>query len=281
MKPPFAYYGGKIGLAGRIVDLLPPHRVYIEPFAGSLAVLFAKVPTGHEIVNDLDGALVTFWRVLRDRPADLARVCALTPHARAEFDAADLDAVVDDLELARRFWVRVNQSFVKTSGRRTGWTVTTSRSQSVPGTILGRVGRFAAAAERLAGVSVEQCDAAELVARLATPDAVIYADPPYVHSTRRRESVGSGGDYRHEMTDTDHRRLAEVLRSTPATVVLSGYPSGLYDHLYADWWHRDFAVTAHSSNAVAAGRTGRVERVWSNRDLDNGRLPFESLGGVS
>lgn len=274
MRPPFAYYGGKIGMARRIVSLLPEHRVYIEPFAGSLAVLFAKAAATHEIVNDLDDALVTFFRVLRERPAELEAVCALTPHARAEYDGADLAAPVDELEAARRFWVRVNQSFAKTAGTRTGWTITTSRSQSVPGTILGRLRRFAPAAERLARVSIEHCDAADLIDRLATPDTVIYADPPYVHATRRREGAGKGDDYRHEMTDEDHQRLADALHATQATVVLSGYPGDLYDELYADWHTTDFAVTAHSSNATAATRSSRVERIWSNCDLGTGRLPW-------
>jgi DNA adenine methylase len=91
--PPFAYYGGKTTLAGRIADLLPEHRHYVEPFAGSLAVLLAKPPSPMETVNDLDGNLMTFWRVLREQPDDLARVCALTPHSRAEHQAAyDLEA---------------------------------------------------------------------------------------------------------------------------------------------------------------------------------------------
>lgn len=89
MRPPFTYYGGKIGLAERIVDLMPRHRVYVEPFAGSLAVLFAKPPCVHEIVNDLDGAIVNFWRVLRDKREQLEHACALTPYARAEWLSCD------------------------------------------------------------------------------------------------------------------------------------------------------------------------------------------------
>src|SRR6266508_3832721 len=72
--PPFAYYGGKTSLAERIADLLPAHRHYVEPFAGSLAVLLAKPPAPFETVNDLDQHLMTFWRVLRDRGDDPA-VC--------------------------------------------------------------------------------------------------------------------------------------------------------------------------------------------------------------
>src|SRR5699024_6772243 len=120
VKPPFAYYGGKTTLAPQIAALLPTHDHYVEPFAGSLAVLLAKTPSRAETVNDLDGDLMTFWRVLRDRPTEFERVCALTPHSRAELVvAADLD-VEDDLERARRVFVRLTQSRSH-SMKQTGW----------------------------------------------------------------------------------------------------------------------------------------------------------------
>jgi DNA adenine methylase len=279
VNPPFAYYGGKTGMAPRIVDLMPEHRVYIEPFAGSLAVLFAKPPSTHEIVNDLDNSVVTFFRVLREHYEDLERVCALTPHARSEYAVADLSSELDDLERARRFWVRVNQSFGKTAGRQTGWSVTTARTQSVPMSVLNRIGRFAAVADRLARVSIECCDAAGLVARLATADTLIYADPPYLAETRRGRDRRRPKDYGHDMGHVDeHRVLAEVLRSTAATVILSGYPSPLYEELYGDWWSIEVPVTVHSSNAARTARGARVERLWSNRDLDG--LSLFGLSGL-
>lgn len=266
-KQPFAYYGGKAGMAPLIASLLPPHRVYMEPFAGSLAVLFAKPPSRFEIVNDVDRNVVTFFRVLREQPDELERVCALTPHARDEYVAADLCGEdLDDLERARRFWVRVNQSFAKTAGRQTGWSITTGRTQSVPAGILSRLGRFAAAADRLAGVSIENCDAAALIDRLATDDTVIYADPPYLAETRRGRDRQRPADYLHDAGEPDdHRRIAAALTSTPATVVLSGYPSPLYDELYDGWWTMDIPVTVHSSNSATTARGARVERIWMNR----------------
>jgi DNA adenine methylase len=274
VKPPFAYYGGKIGLARRIVDLLPPHRTYIEPFFGSGAVLFAKPPALCEIVNDVDHDVVTFFRVLRDRTDELIDLCALTPHARLEYESADLDETeLDDLERARRFWVRVNQSFAKTAGRRTGWSITTARNQSVPGSILGRIARFAACAERLMHCSIECCDAADLIDRLATAETVVYADPPYLGETRRGWDRQRPADYAHDMGDeARHRRLAEVLHATPAAVLLSGYHSPLYEDLYADWPRIEVPVLVHSSNAVTADRGERTEVIWSNRPLNDGRL---------
>lgn len=88
LTPPIGYFGSKVKVAPRIVDLLPPHRGYVEPYAGSPSVLLAKMPAPFEVVNDIDQDLVTFWRVLRDQPEDLTRVCSLTPHSRVECAAA-------------------------------------------------------------------------------------------------------------------------------------------------------------------------------------------------
>jgi DNA adenine methylase len=275
MRPPFAYFGGKAGSAETIVTMIPPHRVYMEPFFGSGAVFFAKPPSRFEIINDLDDSVVTFFRVLRAMPEALEEVCTLTPHARTEFERADLAAELDDLERARRFWVRINQSFAKTHSDRTGWSITTARTQSVPASIRGRIGRFAVVAERLMDTTIECCDAADLIDRLATGDTVIYADPPYVRSVRRRGvQAGNGNDYRQDMTDDDHRRLAEALRATPAFVILSGYPSPLYEDLYHGWCRIDRAVTAFSSNSRTNARTGRVESIWTNRPVPQLAMDF-------
>lgn len=262
----FAYYGGKAGMAQRIVDLMPEHRVYMEPFFGSGAVFFAKQRARFEVLNDIDRNVTTFFRVLRDDLDELERVCSLTPHARAEYVDADLDVEdLDDVERARRFWVRVNQSFAKTAGRRTGWSITTARTQSVPASILGRIGRFGAAAERLMHASIECCDAASLIDRLATADTVIYADPPYLASTRRGRERQRPADYLHDMGGTDdHEDLARALHATPAKVILSGYPSPLYEDLYADWHRIEIPVRVHSSNAVTVERGQRTEVLWLN-----------------
>ncbi|MDI9627068.1 MAG: DNA adenine methylase [Acidobacteriota bacterium] len=110
LTPPMPYSGGKQRVAKQIVDLFPPHAGYIEPFAGALSVLLAKTPSELEVVNDLDGDIVAFWRVLRDQPEELERVCALTPHSRLETVLAGDREGVSDLERARRAWVALTQT---------------------------------------------------------------------------------------------------------------------------------------------------------------------------
>lgn len=118
-------------------------------------------------------------------------------------------------------------------------------------------------------VVIECCDAADLVTRLATSDTAIYVDPPYSGEGRSgSRKTGGYADYRKDMSDPEsHERLAEVLHATRAAVILSGYPSPLYEDLYGDWPHLDVAVMVHSSNAVTVERAQRTERLWSNRPL--------------
>ncbi len=263
--PPFAYFGGKTNLAQKIVDLLPAHRHYVEPFAGSLAVLLAKPRVDMETVNDLDGDLMTFWRVLRDRPHDLALHMALTPHSRAEHQAAYDLAVEDDLERARRVWVLLSQG---RHGRltSTGWSYVAKPSIGISKAdyLTAYTQRVPACARRLQGVSLECRDAHEVIRDYGQHDEVLlYCDPPYLGSTR-------SANYRHEMTsDADHERLAESLHQCRAAVVLSGYHSPLYDRLY-DSWHR-IEMSAWTGNGIREGRTVvdglRTEVLWSNRPL--------------
>jgi DNA adenine methylase len=261
--PPFAYFGGKTTLASRIVELLPAHGHYVEPYAGSLAVLLAKPRSAMETVNDLDGYLMTFWRVLRDRTEELVRVCTLTPHARGEHAIArqlDNHEDLDELEIARRVWVGLTQGRSGTL-RHTGWRYFRDRAGSsigMPGYLVGYIDRIVADAERLAGVSLECRPALEIIEKYGQhTDTLIYADPPYLASTR-----GWGNNYRVEMQQPDqHRELAEALRACHGPVVLSGYASPLYDdELFPDW-HR-VEMKAFTGNGTTGSRT---EVLWSNR----------------
>ena len=279
MKPPFAYYGGKTTMADQIVDLLPEHSHYVEPFAGSLAVLLAKPRSEMETVNDLDGDLMTFWRVLRDRPEDLMRVAALTPHSRAEHRAAyDLEASSDDLERARRVWVLLTQGRGGTL-RRTGWRFyrdPAGSTYSFPEYLGAYVERMRVAAERLGGVSLEARDALEVIADYGKhPNVLLYVDPPYLASAR------NSTNYRHEMaSDEQHAALLDAVTDCEATVVLSGYDSHLY-RLKLDNWCR-LEVKAWTGNGIRDGATktdgNRTEILWSNRPIGEADL---FSGGVA
>lgn len=276
MKPPFPYYGGKMTIASRIAAALPTHDHYVEAYAGSLAVLLAKTPAKMETVNDLDRAIVTLWRVLRDQPDDLIRACALTPHSRAEHaDAVHPDERnredLSDLETARRVWVRLTQG---RSGAMapTGWRYyqnPAGSSTSFPRYMAGYVDRMPPAAQRIAAVSLECRPAVEMVEVYGQHAGVlIYADPPYPYSTRT-----GGSHYRHEMgTEKQHRELAEALHGAVASVVLSGYDCPLYDELYAGWERLE--ISAFTGNGGTRKTGSRTEVLWSNRAMTQ-QMQFE------
>ena len=249
MKPPFPYFGGKQRAATKIIEALPPHELYVEPFAGSLSVLLAKSPVKREVVNDLDGDLVTFWRVLRDRPEELAVACELTPHSRAEQRLKVADSV-DDVERARLVWLKLTQGRAGTL-LSTGWKQSLNSSASMPRYLQGYRERLLPAAERIRNVSLECLPALDVIALYDRPEAVLYVDPPYLSSTRNSKG------YAEEMgARADHVELLDVLKSARSRVALSGYSSPLYERELDNWTRREWAATS--------GEGARVEILWMN-----------------
>lgn len=257
VMPPFSYYGGKTTLGPQIAALLPKHRHYIEPFAGSLAVLLAKPPSDSETVNDIDGDIVTFWRVLRDHPEELERVAMLTPHSRTEHELAWTPAPTDDIERARRVWVRLTQCRSH-SMRKSGWWYRKEPAGHSPAAyVKSYAARLLPCAQRLANVTLESRDAVLLIQEYGSEkSACIYADPPYVGTTRAT-------NYGVEMTKSaDHEAFASACHDAKASVVVSGYDSALYRDLF-DKWHR-YELRGPTT---LSGDTDRVEVLWSNTPL--------------
>ena len=220
MRTPLTYYGGKQLLARQIVPLMPTHRVYLEPFAGGAAVLFAKERAERETLNDLDGTVMRFWRALRERPDELAAAVAATPYGRVEWQES-ADECDDDVEAARRLLVNVDQSF---SRSRQSWSVPCigdGRGRWQPGTWANLPPKLLAATERLTGVALENRNALELIPRWDRADALIYCDPPYAGPLRTEPSKG----YREDDPGDLWPRLVDVLLEVRhAAVILSGYP---------------------------------------------------------
>lgn len=268
-RPVLRYHGGKWRLAPWILTFFPAHRMYVEPFGGGGSVLMRKARVYAEVYNDLDSEVVNVFRVLRDFAAaqELETKLRLTPFARDEFEDAYGESA-DDVEKARRTIVKAfmgfgSASIHNTSGFRThassrpptGFRSNSNRSGTTPGhdwaNYPEQIKHFCA---RLSGVVIENRDASALIAQHDNEEALFYVDPPYPMGTRSDH----GKDYMHEMTDDDHRALAEVLRSVKGAVVLSGYPCDLYDvDLYPDW-------ARHTRAHLADGAAKRTEVVWLN-----------------
>lgn len=264
--PVLRYVGAKWMLADWIISNFPPHRAYIEPFAGSCAVFLRKPPSSVEVLNDLNCEIVNFLRVLRSRPEELVAQIALTPWSVEEYRLSYKPSD-DPLEAARRFYTRCWQSFSGTSGTPSGWR---NRRYSVGRASLPkefqRLDGLWGAAIALTDAVIENKPALEVIQYYDAPDVLFYVDPPYVKRTR---SGGGHTRYAHEMSDQDHRDLADVLRECRGMVLLSGYDSELYRELYPDW-------QTVSKTATTNGNSVATEYLWLSPNASDASLPLFS-----
>lgn len=258
----FGWYGGKFSHLDWLLPLLPRGHHYCEPFAGSAAVLLNREPAPVETYNDIDGDVVNFFRVLRDRPEDLKRGIALTPFSREEFHRAinGSTARITDLERARRFYIRARQARTglaqtATLGRWANCKNTSRAGMSgVVSRWLGGVEALDEIAERLLRVQIENRPAVDLIKLYDSPETFFYCDPPYLHETR-----GDSSAYGYEMDKVGHEELAAVLRKVKGKAAISGYRCAAMDKLFKGWERFDAPVKqCHSI------KKPRQECLWMN-----------------
>ncbi|RKJ46544.1 DNA adenine methylase [bacterium 1XD8-76] len=230
------YPGSKWAIANWIIGFFPEHHSYLEPFFGSGAVLFNKPRSNIETVNDLDGNVVNLFEWIRKDPERLAHEIYYTPYARQVYEDVFASVPEDSLQRAVNFYIRLNMGHgFRTNGEKVGWKMD----------IQGRERAYALkdwcnlpekimqAAERLRGVQIENRPAVELIQKFNFRNVLIYADPPYVLSTRH------GKQYKCEMDDADHNDLIDVLLDHKGPVILSGYDNDLYNDRLKSWQRKE------------------------------------------
>lgn len=266
------YHGGKWELAPWIISHFPAHRIYCEPFGGSASVLMRKPRSYAEVYNDIDGEISNLFRMLREQPEELARLCTMTPFAREDFGAAWDAGECSPMERARRTLVRSHMGFAGVAMfRKTGFRAFSINSGSHAAKQWALFPEhLACMGERLRGVVIENRDACDVMAQQDTPDTLHYVDPPYMQETRDK-----GDDYRHEMNDDDHAKLAVVLRGLRGKVCVSGYPCAAYEGHFNGWRRVERHAEAEKSRP-------RIEVLWMNytapqTDLfDSGVFQFQT-----
>ncbi|MDR0487550.1 MAG: DNA adenine methylase [Treponema sp.] len=238
-RPILRYHGSKWRIAPWIISYIPKHKIYVELFGGGGAVLLQKPRSYSELYNDLDGEIANVFRVARDNGNELMEKLMLTPYSREEYITA-YESTGDPVEWARRTILRSYMGFAtngstkghgKNTYPNTGFRGHRKDSGATP------AHEWASYPEclshitgRLKGVVIENRNALEIIPRYDNEKTVFYADPPYLPSVR-----DYGTDYRHEMSETDHIKLAEQLNLVKGSVLVSGYQSDLYNDLYKGW----------------------------------------------
>lgn len=251
MKAVLKYPGSKWRISEWIISHFPEHKVYCEPFFGSGAVFFNKRPSCIETINDIDGNIVNLFKVCRDNPEELALLIEFTPFAREEF--VDCYEMSDDpIEQARRTLVRFHQSFGTSNNSKKSWRNVQTYGGPRTATMWNYLPeRIVEVCERLKEAQIENTDAIDLIRRYNDKNTLIYCDPPYLQSLRKKNM------YAHETSDEYHIKLLEVLKESKSKIVLSGYDNQMYNEALAEWNVDEKKTTAQMG-------LQRVEKMWMN-----------------
>lgn len=264
------WFGSKRNLAPKIVEILGPHRVYWEPFCGSMAVLMIKPVCVMETVNDLNADLINLAKIISDpglgaklyRQLRRTFMCeqlyneAADRHKErgyyAEIEKPDLDRAYDYFVCS---WIGRN-GVIGTQSYNQGFCVRyTSKGGHAAKRWQSAIGSISAWRRRLSNVIILQRDAFELLEKIEDrKGTVIYIDPPYIEK---------GAKYIHDFEPDEHERLAGLLRRFNKTrIVVSYYDHEKLNELYPGWRRYELSVTkAMASQNKRGANTVKAKEV--------------------
>jgi DNA adenine methylase len=254
MKSPLNYFGGKHRLAPKIVAMLPKdHVCYCEPFCGAAWVLFTKEPSRVEVLNDADGELVNFWRVVQNHPQPFLEHFRFAIISRKIFEWENMKRpeTLTDLQRAGRYYYLQRLGF---GGRAAGRSFGTGATQPA-NLVLSTVEEVLLQVHwRLERVTIEHLDACECIRRYDRPRTVFYVDPPYYELTQAYAVRFKGDDY---------RRLQETLRAVKGRFILS-----INDHPAVRAMYSGFKIgRVHPTYSVTNSRTAIGSREKTRHEL--------------
>jgi len=245
MKTPITYYGGKQALADTIIDMLPAHKIYCEPFFGGGAVFFRKPKSYLEVINDIDDRLINFYHAVQNNFEQLKTLIDSTLNSETMYlhakDIWNERVPAGEVEKAWSVWLITNGSFA--GSMHGGWKWSNGSSGSHTGVyIANKRNSFSKELNnRLNHVQISCRDAIKVIQERDTPDTVFYLDPPYP------------GSYQGHYTGYTHKDLYELLQALAVIkgkFILSNYWSQTlkYHILRHGWNYKKIEITIKTSN---------------------------------
>lgn len=250
-----------------LLNMIPDHKLYTETFLGGGALFWAKEPSPHEVINDVDDDIVNFYRVLQTNFDELYNMVHSTLHSRSTHQAAryvlkketenlketytyflgDSSTISPDVQRAWAFWTQTNMSY--SSKMFGGFAYDRSDDAKTTRAILNKRDLFKQHyKDRLNRVCIECNDAIKVLQSRDCSHAFHYCDPPYFNS-----DCGHYGGY----TEEDFGQLLETLTGLKGKFLLSSYPSGILDEYVkaAGWKQKDFVKSVAVSNKTDKKKT--------------------------
>jgi DNA adenine methylase len=258
-RPALKYMGGKFRLRRWIHQFFPRHLTYLSAFGGGANDFLDKPIARHEIYCDLNSRTHNFFEQLKKRPKELIAAINATCPSRAEVELGWVACPENELEDARRYFIYSLLSYGGGGSRWNSGAGLDLENRFPDGKIKAEY--LWPVHRRMAKVAIWSLSALDAIAANNQRDCLIYADPPYLNSTRGAKTGGdhtlTRNQYAHEMTDDDHEQLLDALNKHAGMAVLSGYPSAFYNERLPSWYQ------VHRSSRDVSGQT-KTECLWIN-----------------
>jgi len=268
----FNYFGGKFTWLDYLYENFPSDFNHlVDVFGGSFCVSLNYKGRVIKTANEINEDITNFFEVLRDNEGELIRLLLLTPCSNLEYQNC-WTPTEDKIERARRFYVRVRQSFFGLGAQRRnkGWHMAKTKVNANGGET---VSKWNNAIEKLYDVAdiirsnfqITNFDFIECIEKVDFDKAFFYCDPPYPKETR-----ASFNDYKFEFSTEKHIELSEKLHGIKGMAMVSSYNSDLYNELYRDWRKVDLPIKKNNirSNDVQ-------EVIWMNYGKEKSRSIIE------
>ena len=198
------WVGGKSLLANQIIGIFPPHKRYIEPFFGGGWVFFKKPIADVNIINDINGDLINLYRVVRDRPQEMARLIHYTPKHEDEFNRllaiyrSDGWSKMDEIQRALIYYFLIKNSF---NGLLSSFSVISTGWMGE-----GVIETMWQVHEKLIRADILNHDWKDVLDRFADKDTLVYLDPPYAVTIKEKDYY-----YQYVMNVEQHKDLRDYL----------------------------------------------------------------------
>lgn len=269
----FNYFGGKFTWLNYLYDHFPMEFNHlVDLFAGSMVVSINYKGRVIKTANELNSDITNFFQVLRDHENELIRLLLLTPCSKLEYDNS-WEPSENKIEQARRFYVRVRQSFFGLGAQRVnkGWHMAKQQVNAHGGETVSRWNNAINNLHEVANIirsdfQITNFDYADCIDKIDFEKAFFYADPPYTKRSRK-----SYNDYKFEFTDLQHEQLSDRLHHISGLAMVSGYDCDLMNDLYNDFYKTKFPI---KKNNIRSSEVQEV--IWTNYNPIKNSLFFFS-----
>lgn len=264
MQPFFPYHGGKQYMATKLVDLIPDHRIYCEPFSGAASLLFAKPrkqvsnQTDYlEVINDNLNLIVIFYEQAKTNTEALFNL--IDSRLYSEYWHSIGKKIIKNqdnyslLEIAWATYYLLNVSFG--GGMRKGFAYGKLRPYS--NVFYNKLLKFKVKCERLKLVTIHDRDALEIIKYYDTPQTFFYVDPPYINTHH---------SHYKEYSIENYIALINILKDCKGKILLSGYKN---EYVPNNWHYLTYDTICHLKKTINSSRDSRKEYLWYNYELPN------------